>query len=157
MRDDLISIEIEGAEEVAEALYAAAKGLRGDRLVEPWERVVEFLAAAVREKVSSDLGDLLASINEEVISEGEGLVGAVFSDLAHAPFQERGTDPYFPNLDNLEGWAERHDTTAWAVALAIARRGLRPQHFMEEAVEEQAETIFELIGFAVGEILEETY
>jgi len=157
MRDDLISIEIEGAEEVAQALYAAAEGLRGDRLVEPWERVVEFLAAAVREKVRSDLGDLLASINEEVISEDEGLIGSVFSDLAHAPFQERGTDPYFPNLDNLEGWAERHDTTAWVVALAIARRGLHPVHFMEEALEEQTDDIFDLIGFAVAEILEETY
>jgi len=161
MQEVLFSIEITGAEEVANALYEAAKGLRGDRLVEPWERVVEYLAAAVREKVPFDLGDLKASIEEEVIQEDEGLMGSVFSELHYAPQQERGTDPYFPNLDNLEGWAERHGTTAWAVALAIGDydrgRGLRPQHYMEEALEEQADTIFELIGYAVAEILEETY
>lgn len=157
MKEELITIEITGAEELAEKLREAAEGLRGDRLLEPWERVVEFVASSARELCPTDLGVLLGGIDEEVLQDDEGLTGAIFSDTFYAPFQERGTDPYFPNLDNLEDWAERHDTTAWVVALAIARRGIRPQKFFGGALEKNQDLIFELIGEAVGRVLEMEY
>lgn len=157
MLEPHITIELEGDKEVQLALEGIRRNLRGDRLIEPWERMVEMVATSARERAPHDLGFLLAGIEEEVIVEGDEIMGVVFNDVFYAPFQERGTEPYFPNLEALEEWAERHDTTPWIVATAIARRGIRPQKFFEQAILENQEEIIDLVGLVVIEIMEQEY
>lgn len=157
MLEPHLSVELEGGEALLRKLAGIDKALKGDRLVEPWERMVELVATTARELAPHDLGYLLASINEEVIVEGDEILGVVFSDQFYAPFQERGTEPYFPNLEALEEWAERHDTTAWVVALAIARRGIIPIKFFAQSVLQNQDAILGLVGPVIVNILEQEY
>lgn len=155
-----IVIELIGDEEVQRALEGIRANLRGDRLVEPWERVVEYVANAVRDIVREDVywrGRLLGSIEGEVIVLGDEITGVIYSDETYAPFQERGTDPYFPNIEALEEWAEDHDISPFLVARAISRRGLEPKKFMERGLKEQEEAILGLVGDVVAEIMETEY
>jgi len=153
----IFSIELEGDEELLRRLAGIGRALKGDRLIEPWERMTEMVATSERDRAPHDLGFLLASINEDVIVEGDEITGVVYTDMFHAPFQERGTEPYFPNLEALEEWAERHDTTAWVVAMAIARRGIIPLKFAELSILENQEEIVDLVGSVVIDIMEKEY
>jgi hypothetical protein len=160
MLAELLTIELIGDEEAQRALEGIRANLRGDRLVEPWERVVEYVASAVRDIVREDVywrGQLHGSITGEVRVFGDEISGIVFSDELYAPFQERGTDPYFPNVEALEEWAEDHDISPFLVALAISRRGLEPKKFMERGLKEQEAVILELVGNVVAEIMEMEY
>jgi hypothetical protein len=150
----LFEIEITGDKEAAERIAKANADLSGARLFELWERVVEMIAASARENAPHDLGFLLAGITEEVLQEQEDLLGVIYDDEPYAPFQERGTDSYFPNLDALEDWATRHGTTAWVVALAIAGRGIKPLKYFERALVDNVEETFSMIGEGIGTILE---
>lgn len=157
---EIITIELIGDEEAQRALEGVRANLRGDRLVEPWERVVEYVASAVRDIVREDVywrGKLHGSIEGEVLVLGDEITGVIYSDEFYAPFQERGTDPYFPNVEALEEWAEDHDISPFLVALAISRRGLEPKKFMERGLKEQEATVLELVGDVVAEIMEAEY
>ena len=160
MLAELLKIELIGDEEVQRALEGIRRNLRGDRLVEPWERVVEYVASAIRDIVREDVywqGKLLGSITEEVLFTGDEISGIVFSDEFYAPFQERGTDPYWPNIEALEEWAADHDISPFLVARAIANRGLEPKKYMERGLKEQEEVILELVGNIVAELMEAEY
>lgn len=153
----IFSIELEGDEELLRRLAGIDRALKGDRLIEPWERMTEMVGSSARDRAPHDLGFLLASIEEEVIVEDDEIIGVVYSDLFYAPFQEAGKPRYFPNLEALEEWAERHDTSAWVVALAIDRRGIVPIKFFEESILENQEEIVDLVGPVVIKILVEEY
>lgn len=174
MLEPHVAVEIEGSEELQLRLEGIDRNLRGDRLVEPWERVVEFVVATAREYAPRWLGALYGSINGEVILGGAGgggvypkaplrgvtredITGVIYSDEFYAPFQERGTEPYFPSLEGLKEWAEDHDISPYYVATLIAERGIRPIKFFERAITEREDLIFDLIGRVIAEIMEEEY
>lgn len=153
----LFTIELEGSEEIQELLKSIERDLKGPRLLEAWETVTGLVAEAVREKAPRDLGYLAAGIDGEVIQEADGPLGVIFSDYRYGAVQERGTDPYFPNIEALEEWAERHGVSAYAVALRIADRGIVPLRFFEDALVENEDVIVGLIGHATGTIIEQGY
>jgi len=157
LREGDIVVEITGDEELAAELYRINSELKGQRLEDLWVSAIEVVSEPVREQVPRDLGYLAASIEEEVVHQEDDIVGVIYSDSHYAAPQERGTDPYFPNLDALEDWAERHDTTAWVVALAIQRRGLIPTNYLKDPLEQRADEVFEIIGEGVGVIIEGGY
>lgn len=155
-----LAIELIGREEVQRALEGTRANLRGDRLVEPWERVVEYVSDKVREIIRQDVywrGQLHGSIEGEVLVLGDEITGVVYSDEFYAPFQERGTNPYWPDQEALEEWAEDHDVSPFVVARAIADRGLEPKKFMELAFWEQGATILELVGDVIATVIEQEY
>lgn len=156
----MITIELIGDVEAQRALEGIRRNLRGDRLVEPWERVVEYVADAIRDIIKGDAywqGGLLGSIEGEVLHSGDEISGIIYSDEFYAPFQELGRDPYFPNVEALEEWAEDHDMSAYYIATRIAERGLLPKKFMERGLREQEETILGLVGDVVAVIMEAEY
>jgi len=152
-----LTIEIEGAKELIRVIEGIDRGLKGNRLREAWERMVEMIGSSAREYAPFDLGYLLASIMEEVLEIDDELVGVIYSDLPYAPFQERGTDPYFPNLFALEDWADRHGMSAWSVAMAILARGVPAKKFFEQSLLENQDEVFELVGNFVAQLLQEEY
>lgn len=152
-----VTIELKGSEEAQKEFERIAKSLTGRRMADAMESVSQVVAETVREFAPHDLGDLLASIQEEVLTEPDMLSAVVFSDSHYAAPQERGTDPYWPPVDALEGWAERHGVDAYYVAWLISQRGILPLRFMQRALEETEDLIVKLIGAAVARIVEKKY
>jgi len=90
-----------------------------------------------------DTGRLRSSIRQEIKGSGRTMEGIVGSNVEYAPFVEKDTRPHFPPLEALSPWAERHGTTPYLVAIAIARRGTKGKRFMERAIEENKNKIIE--------------
>jgi len=157
MPTTLFTIEVVGAKKAQEHFEKVRAGLRGDRLIEPWQRAVELLRDAVSIGAPYWHGDLQASINEEVIQEEGELTGVVFSDLFKAPILERGTAPYWPNIDALEEWALEHETTAFVVARYISDNGIKAYKYFEKALEDNKDEVHGLIGDYVARIIEKGY
>lgn len=153
----LLEVELLGSQQLQSLLASVNPNLTGGRLMDAWEDVVELLNIAVRGAAPYDLGYLIASIDDEVILDQGEITGVVFSDLFYTPFQERGTTPYWPNIDALEDWAIRHGTTAYVVARAIATRGIIPLKYFEQALMDSEDEIVQLVGQVVAEILEREY
>ena len=154
----IFEVELLGDEEILKKFEELSEFHKSGRLEEAWERVIELVADAARDLAPEWERTLLSSIEEgEILIDGENVEGEVYTDSPYAAAQERGTDPYFPNLDNIADWAEDHDMSPWALALAIAANGLPERQFMENALTENELEIVELIGQAIGQVLEERY
>lgn len=152
----ILTVELIGKDSLVEKLKLIEELSKYNRMQEAWKTMVEIVAGTARAKAPYWRGDLAVSIEEEVRMDGENMIGEVFTDLFYAPFQERGTDPYFPNVDNLIPWAGS-TKAAWGVALAIATRGLIPRKFFEKALLQEETTITGLVGDVVAEIMEGKY
>ncbi len=83
-----------------------------------------------------DTGRLRAELDKEIIlGQGANITGVVFSGTEYAPYVEEGAPPHMPPVDALKGWVNRVfqlggnekliERAAWAVALAIKRRGTK--------------------------------
>jgi hypothetical protein len=82
------------------------------------------------------------------------VVGIVGSNVFYAPFQETGSRyAYWPPLSALETWARRHGTTAFVVARAIARRGVKARRFLQEAFEKNKNWIMARIERGIEEAI----
>lgn len=154
-----ITIELEGSEALQKRLKKIEADLqKGKRLQEGFERAGELVAAAARSNAPAWRRDLYASIDNELVIDEHGFVAVVFSDREYAPQQERGTDPYYPAMSaSLIEWCQDHGMNPKYVVDLIAARGLQPTKFFERALRDEEERIVELIGRAVGDILERTY
>lgn len=155
----LFSLKLLGSKAVLK-LFEALGDLKGQRLQDAWEEMSSMVAAAARDKVAEDVyweGDLLGSIDHEVIVDGDEVSSIIFADEDYSPFQERGTDPYWPNIDALEDWATDHGLTGYAVARAISGTGLEAQWFFRDTLREHEDDIVARVGEVVAEILEQEY
>ena len=156
--DPIFTIEIEGDEEEAERLRRILRGIHGPRMRDAMENVSGFIANEVVERAPRWRGDLQLSIKDEIVTtetaEGPEVTGVAFSDLDYAALQERGTPPFWPGGTKIDEWADDHGVSADAVRLAIASRGIRALHFFQHALEENQDYIFDVIGWAVAEIIE---
>lgn len=110
----------------------------------PMRQATLLVAGDARRNAPIDTGRLRASIVPEVTHSGNEIVGVVDSNVAYAPFMELGTRPHWPPIGALEVWARRHGTTAFLVARAIARRGLRARRYLQRALEDNVDRIIRL-------------
>ncbi len=154
---ELFKLEIIGDVKTQRDLERINAGLSGSRLLEPWERATELVANAVRVNVPDWRGELLSSIEDEILQAASNIVGVVYSDKFYAPFQERGTNPYFPNIDALRPWAEDHGVSAVYLATLIAARGLIPLKFFEKAMISESDAVYQLVGDYVAVLIEKGY
>jgi len=112
------------------------------------------VTASAKANAPVDTGLLKASITPSVSSSGNEIIGVVGSRVVYAPFMELGTRPHFPPLSALQGWARRHGTTAFVVARAIARRGLKPRYYLRRALEDNAKRIVQIFNDGVKRTIE---
>lgn len=94
-----------------------------------------------------DTGLLRASISSEARDDGDDVIGVVGTNKEYAKPVEYGSgifseapdskrSPFFPPPAALEGWAKRHNTSAYAVAWAIFKRGgTRPARMFRSVLE----------------------
>ena len=155
---EILTVEITGDKALLKKFRGTAAALKGPRMVELWERASELLRDAVVDMVPQWRRVLYTSIDEEPIQvQGDTMLATIYSDEVYAAVQERGTAPYWPNIDNIEAWALDHGMTAYVAARAIANSGVPATQYGLQALQDNAEAIFELTDEAVGMILEMEY
>jgi hypothetical protein len=96
--------------------------------------VVEEIDAA-EPHPAVDRGELRGSVQVERVDDG----AIVEVRAPHAAIIEYGTRPFFPPIAPLAAWARRKGFTdpegaAFAIALAISRRGIAPRGYFAKAV-----------------------
>lgn len=147
----MITVELHGLNEAISSLNWTDEQLR--HADEPMRQATSIVSGAARQNAPVDTGVLKASIMPEVISRDKMTTGVVGSNIVYAPFMELGTRPHWPPLAALEGWARRHGTTAYVVARAIARRGLKPRRYLRRALESNQGKIIQIFNSFVKRVV----
>lgn len=143
--------EIRGLNETIENLNRIEQALRDT--TEPMQQATLIVAGAAKRNAPVNTGVLRASIMPEVVNQGNETMGVVGSNMTYAPPMELGTRPFWPPLTALETWARRHGTTAYVVARAIARRGLRARHYLRRAMEDNRDRIVRIFNDYVKRVI----
>lgn len=126
------------------------------------------IQAKARRNAPADTSRLRSSIN--LLFYSNGLVATIGSNLDYAAFVEFGTGPLgkatcsiptppgythggthgLPPAQALMGWARRHKVNAWAVAIAIWKRGGNPARpYLTPAFYDELPTLVENLKRAV--------
>lgn len=108
---------------------------------------------SAKQNAPVDRGVTRASITPSVESRGNETVGVVGSNLMSALVMEVGARPHWPPLAALEVWARRHGTTAFLVARAIARRGIKARRYLQRALDDNTARIVKIFNDSVGKIV----
>lgn len=148
-----LNIQVRGLVETQRKLQQVAEDLHGKPMSDAMGRATILVMSAARMNAPVDTGQLRASITPEVRTEGWNVIGIVGSNKVYAPFMELGTRPHMPPLAALATWARRHNTSAFLVARAIARRGLKARKYLQRAVDDNRARIEDIIGDAVTRIV----
>lgn len=156
-----LKLEIQGMREFQEKCEQVVKDLQGNDMLDAMRRATLLVQRDAKILAPVDSGRLRASIIPEIRAEGREVLGVVGSNVVYAPYMELGTGiyaggkPYFPPPEALERWASRHGSTGYLVALAIYKAGgLKPRKFLQQAIENNQQRIHDLVGDAVGKIVQ---
>jgi phage gpG-like protein len=163
-----IDAEILGLKEVAEKLdQLASEAGHGSftltgALQESTGKAALLVTRSARKNAPVDTGRLRASITPEVVTRDNVVRGIVGSNVKYAPYMELGTRPHTPPWDPIYRWALRKTrgniSQARALAAgairAISRRGNIALRFLQRALDDNADKIFNLIGDAIKRIIE---
>lgn len=144
----MINVEVTGIDNLKKYLDAQHAGITTSA-VTGMQKATLGVTRDAKKNAPVDTGRLRASIMPGVQIRNETVEGVVGSNVVYAPIMEYGHKPFWPNISGLEVWARRHGTTAYAVAKAIAKRGIKPRLYLQKAVESNAKLIFDAIRDSV--------
>lgn len=147
-------VEVKGLIEAQAEATRIVRDMHGAPMLEAFRDCTLIVLRDAKIAAPVDTGRLRASITPEVRVEGDDVLGVVGSNVAYAPMMEMGTRPFWPPVAALETWARRHGISAFLVARAIARRGIRARRFLQGAFEKNRERIIARIERAAKEIVE---
>lgn len=147
-----VSLEVQGLIEAQRRAEQAIRDLRGSAMLNAVRDCVLLVQRGAKINAPVDTGRLRSSITPEVRQDAAGVIGVVGTNVFYAPYQEFGTRPHWPPVSALEVWAERHHTSAFAVARAIATRGTVARMFLQRAVEDNKARIRQRIERACAQI-----
>ena len=100
-------------------------------------------------------GRLKSGITSEVRGVAGGVTGVVGSNVKYAPPVELGTQPFWPPWGpgtSLARWAQLKGLSAFLVARAISRKGIRAQEFLQQAFERRKPDVIKVFVDWVKEI-----
>lgn len=159
-----IDVEVKGLIELQRKTTRIIRDLKGEPMLEAMRDGTLMVQRGARKNLTAykspdvggvDTGVTRASVLPSVRMEGEAVVGVVGSNRMSAVIQETGSRPHWPPLASVEGWARRHNTSAYIVARAIARRGNVARKFLTRAFEAVQDDITRRIQQALSKILED--
>jgi HK97 gp10 family phage protein len=133
------------------------KRIDPDNLIEKpldsfYDRVGKTIEQKAKHNAPEDTGKLRRSIKYKKVRGGAVvLVGADYGLFVH-----EGTKPHWPPVSALQGWADRHGISPYAVAAGIAKHGTRAQPFLRDALEQTQKSLPLEIQRMIGDI-EERY
>lgn len=148
-----LDVEVRNLLAVTRKLEQVTGDLRGEEFLNGMREATMIVTNDAKLLAPVDSGRLRNSITPEIRSEGRVTMGVVGSNVKYAAAQETGTRPFMPPVKALETWARRHGTSAWVVARAIARRGIKGKRYMQRAFEKNRSKIRSLIGGTVAKIV----
>lgn len=106
-----------------------------------------------RQESPTDLGRLRNSI---AIENRMGFTTAISPKANYAAAVHEGSRPHWPPLSSLEGWARRHGfASAYPLARAIAKRGTKPNRYMDRTADQGQGDVQREFDKAVDRILED--
>lgn len=162
MREILvIQYDVQGAKEARDEMEAMAERLHGRPITMAMRRAALLIERDAKRFAPVDTGRLRSSITHTVRSAGlftgATIQGVIGTNVVYAPHLEFGTGVFagrprhrMPPVSALEGWARRHGTSAFVVALSIARRGgLKPHEYFKRSVDKNTQKVIDIIGDGV--------
>lgn len=152
-----IEVEVRGVERVRE-YFATRPAKVKVELTKALDKSAITLQRAGREEAPVDRGPLRNSIGVRHLN----MAVAVGPSAKYAVAVHEGTKPHFPPIkaftgkeESLDLWARRHGMPAYPVALAIARRGTKPNKYMERAADKSRDDVQRFFNQAVDRIVED--
>lgn len=96
---------------------------------------------AAKEKAPKDTGELRRSITSDIKTEGDDIVGIVFTPLEYAPYIEYGTGLFAEEGGRKNvPWHYQDDAGNWH-----STNGMKPQPYMRPALNENREEILRIL------------
>ena len=136
-----MQIEIVNLDEVLNDLIDTPK------LREAVGKACAVVERKAKEKAPKDTGALRRSITSKVETEGEDIVGTVFTPLEYAPYVEYGTGLFAESGGRKDvPWSYQDDKGNWH-----STSGQKPQPFMRPAFNESREEILRIIKEAFND------
>jgi len=149
-----IKIELEGLKELRKEADRIVSDLQGPPMLQAMRDATMLVTRTARQVATVDTGRYRNSIVPAVSTRANVVEGIVGSNLSYAPYVVLGTRPHYPPLAALQVWARRHGISARAVQRAIGRRGTKGDRSLIRGIEENAPRIAQLLGQAVGRVVE---
>ena len=135
-------IRIDGMEEVLESLESLVDVSKLETGV---GRACALVERAAKEKAPKGTGELRRSITSKVETNGNDVVGIVFTPLYYAPYVEFGTGLFAEEGGRKDvPWCYQDDKGEWH-----STSGMKPQPYMRPALNENREQIKRIIGEAI--------
>lgn len=133
------SIKVEGADEIIQAFSNANSEINrvGRSWLKDWSDYgITQSQKHILSAGSVDTNELIQGLFYYIYEVSSGLEAQISpSEKAdeYAYYVEEGSPPHWPNIDALQGWADRHGIPVWAVAASIAKKGTEPRKVFEKA------------------------
>jgi hypothetical protein len=131
-----------------DALSAAVDDLLAQMHAEAWKNTPTGLTGQVRDSIMTCV--VRGADASELVH------GALYSDNPIMLYLEEGTRPHMPPVEPIKPWAAQFlgdPQLAWAVAMAIARRGTPARHIFADALAEVEPTIVPTVQAAVDQVI----
>jgi hypothetical protein len=148
-----VTVTIHGLDAAQAKLRQVSRDLTGSSMISGMKNVTRIVLSTARAEVPKDTGKLMGSLVADTYLEGMTVVGTVGTPIKYGKFVELSSEPHFPPLHSIEGWAERHGKTAIGVARYIAAFGTKANPFLKRSFEANEARIEALIGKVVAEIV----
>jgi hypothetical protein len=145
--------EVKGLLELQRKKEQIVADMRGGEFLNAMRDATLWVQRGAKKLAPVDTGQLRNSIVPEIRTHEKTVEGAVGTNKKHGPYMELGTRPHWPPIKALEVWARRHHTSAYVVARAIARRGIKARRFLQQGFEQNQDRIKRHLDGAVGRIV----
>lgn len=156
-----IEADIGGLPQLEAKMEQVSRDMTGDPMKAAMGKATLVVLRPARQNAPVDRGILRASITPEVVVRDKVVTGIVGSNKTWALFQELGTRPFWPPWQPLYEWAlrktkgnrARAGALATGARIAISRRGIKAKRYLERALNDSADRIFQILGGAVSRIV----
>lgn len=133
-----MSAEIKGIDKVLEGLD---KAIGIEKIERNMAKACAIVERAAKEKAPKGNGDLRRSISSKVETEGENVVGKVFSPLDYAPYVEYGTGLFAEEGGRTDvPWTYQDIKGNWHTT-----EGMHPIPYLRPALEENRFKVIEAL------------
>lgn len=149
----MLEAEIRGLVELQRKGEQVAEDLHGKPMMDGMRKATLLVMNDAKRLAPADTGRLRSSITPEIRAQGDQVIGVVGTNVLYAPYQETGTKPFWPPVSALSTWARRHGISAFVVARAIARKGIKAKRYMQRAFQKNEKEIMRLLDATVGRIV----